>query len=166
MRPINGYGIVSEWLGSGLQNRLQRFESARCLRKKDSNCYPFFVGCFFVVNLRLKEGIPYFSKFFTPLYLTKLTFISLYLYIILVFDESSLRFELRFAAISSLYFFISQRLTDKNKFSVKKVPKTIDRLNFCLIFALTIPKAGCSVARSSRLVWDQEVAGSNPATPT
>ncbi len=25
---------------------------------------------------------------------------------------------------------------------------------------------GCSVARSSRLVWDEEVAGSNPATPT
>jgi hypothetical protein len=26
--------------------------------------------------------------------------------------------------------------------------------------------SGCSVARLSRLVWDQEVAGSNPATPT
>ncbi len=26
--------------------------------------------------------------------------------------------------------------------------------------------SGCSVARSSRLVWDEEVAGSNPATPT
>jgi hypothetical protein len=26
--------------------------------------------------------------------------------------------------------------------------------------------AGCSVARLSRLVWDEEVAGSNPATPT
>ena len=26
--------------------------------------------------------------------------------------------------------------------------------------------SGCSVARSSRLVWDQEVAGSNPAIPT
>ena len=25
---------------------------------------------------------------------------------------------------------------------------------------------GCSVVRSSRLVWDQEVAGSNPAIPT
>ncbi len=25
---------------------------------------------------------------------------------------------------------------------------------------------GCSVARLSRLVWDEEVAGSNPATPT
>ena len=25
---------------------------------------------------------------------------------------------------------------------------------------------GCSVARSSRLLWEQEVAGSNPATPT
>ena len=27
-------------------------------------------------------------------------------------------------------------------------------------------KSGCSVARSSRLLWEQEVAGSNPATPT
>ena len=25
---------------------------------------------------------------------------------------------------------------------------------------------GCSVVRSSRMVWDHEVAGSNPATPT
>ena len=27
-------------------------------------------------------------------------------------------------------------------------------------------QSGCSVARSSRLLWEQEVAGSNPATPT
>ena len=26
--------------------------------------------------------------------------------------------------------------------------------------------SGCSVARSSRLLWEQEVGGSNPATPT
>jgi hypothetical protein len=26
--------------------------------------------------------------------------------------------------------------------------------------------SGCSVARLSRMVWDHEVAGSNPATPT
>ena len=26
--------------------------------------------------------------------------------------------------------------------------------------------AGCSVARLSRLLWEQEAAGSNPATPT
>jgi putative N-acetylmannosamine-6-phosphate epimerase len=31
---------------------------------------------------------------------------------------------------------------------------------------LKAENSGCSVARSSRLVWDQEVAGSNPATPT
>ena len=30
----------------------------------------------------------------------------------------------------------------------------------------TIHQSGCSVARSSRLLWEQEVAGSNPATPT
>ena len=29
-----------------------------------------------------------------------------------------------------------------------------------------IDQSGCSVARSSRLLWEQEVAGSNPATPT
>ena len=28
------------------------------------------------------------------------------------------------------------------------------------------PHSGCSVARLSRLLWEQEVAGSNPATPT
>jgi hypothetical protein len=32
------------------------------------------------------------------------------------------------------------------------------------IFALVI--TGCSVARLSRLLWEQEAAGSNPATPT
>ena len=32
------------------------------------------------------------------------------------------------------------------------------------IFAVRF--TGCSVARSSRLLWEQEVAGSNPATPT
>jgi hypothetical protein len=26
--------------------------------------------------------------------------------------------------------------------------------------------SGCSVARLARLLWEQEVAGSNPATPT
>jgi hypothetical protein len=28
------------------------------------------------------------------------------------------------------------------------------------------PLTGCSVARLSRLLWEQEAAGSNPATPT
>ena len=41
------------------------------------------------------------------------------------------------------------------------------KLKLSSIFAPTITEhTGCSVARSSRLVWDQEVAGSNPATPT
>ena len=30
----------------------------------------------------------------------------------------------------------------------------------------TVDKAGCSAARLAHLVWDQRVAGSNPATPT
>ena len=29
-----------------------------------------------------------------------------------------------------------------------------------------VHSSGCSVARLSRLLWEQEVAGSNPATPT
>ena len=37
-----------------------------------------------------------------------------------------------------------------------------------IIFAaqILITISGCSVARLSRRVWDAEVAGSNPATPT
>ena len=32
--------------------------------------------------------------------------------------------------------------------------------------AKMITESGCSVVRLSRLLWEQEVAGSNPATPT
>ncbi len=42
-------------------------------------------------------------------------------------------------------------------------------LNDLPIFAPSKEKhytSGCSVARLSRRVWDAEVAGSNPATPT
>ena len=35
-----------------------------------------------------------------------------------------------------------------------------------VIFVLDDLQSGRSVVRSSRLVWDQEVAGSNPAAPT
>ena len=38
--------------------------------------------------------------------------------------------------------------------------------NFTVIFAPAKGLSGCSVARLSRRVWDAEVAGSNPATPT
>ena len=134
MHPINGYGIVSEWLGSGLQNRLQRFESARCLRKKDSNSLSFFCWVLFA-NLRLKEGIPYSSKIFTPLdfigftfyfkksfrfighktlcpyvsIFTSFFFISSSLYFILVFDESPLCCDFPFLLSNtlSLFFYFS-----------------------------------------------------------
>lgn len=38
-------GLVAEWLGSGLQNRLQRFESARDLHIKAliTVCYESFI---------------------------------------------------------------------------------------------------------------------------
>ena len=36
----------------------------------------------------------------------------------------------------------------------------------CLSANIKITFSGCSVARLSRLLWEQEVAGSNPATPT
>jgi hypothetical protein len=38
--------------------------------------------------------------------------------------------------------------------------------NPCLSANILITISGCSVARLSRRVWDAEVAGSNPATPT
>ena len=37
-------GLVAEWLGSGLQNRVQRFESARDLTKTP-DCQVFFLFC-------------------------------------------------------------------------------------------------------------------------
>ena len=47
-------------------------------------------------------------------------------------------------------------------------------ITFILYYLLSNPKlvlylhslSGCSVARLSRLLWEQEAAGSNPATPT
>jgi hypothetical protein len=40
---------------------------------------------------------------------------------------------------------------------------TADKSAFIKVSA---DKAGCSAARLAHLVWDQRVAGSNPATPT
>ncbi len=43
--PSIKYGTVAEWLGRGLQNLVQRFESARCLCKKRlKNFRRFFIG--------------------------------------------------------------------------------------------------------------------------
>ncbi len=39
----SNYGSLAEWLGTGLQNRLQQFESARNLSKRLT-----YVGRFFV----------------------------------------------------------------------------------------------------------------------
>ncbi len=35
-------GVVAEWLGSGLQHHLQRFESARHLKKPSTKVEGFF----------------------------------------------------------------------------------------------------------------------------
>ena len=44
---------------------------------------------------------------------------------------------------------------------MKKIEQLIDKKVY-----LQPNFSGCSVARLSRRVWDAEVAGSNPATPT
>ena len=47
--------------------------------------------------------------------------------------------------------------------------KSFYRLKNSSIFAIEFKiriLTGCSVARLSRLLWEQEAAGSNPATPT
>ena len=38
-------------------------------------------------------------------------------------------------------------------------------MTYCFLTAEAV-YSGCSVARLSRLLWEQEAAGSNPATPT
>ena len=52
----------------------------------------------------------------------------------------------------------------RRKWAAKSFKKTRRTLRLNSIFAYHF--SGCSVARSSRLLWEQEVAGSNPATPT
>ena len=37
LQSENVQGSLAEWLGSGLQNRVRRFDSARNLKKKESN---------------------------------------------------------------------------------------------------------------------------------
>ena len=37
-------GAVAEWLGRGLQNLVQRFNSARCLQENAPACLGFFLG--------------------------------------------------------------------------------------------------------------------------
>jgi hypothetical protein len=57
----------------------------------------------------------------------------------------------------------------QEKLLKNKICLCVCKMDFNSIFASSIASiaiTGCSVARSSRLVWDQEVAGSNPATPT
>jgi hypothetical protein len=49
-------------------------------------------------------------------------------------------------------------------FYFKKAFQLFGEIDFNGIFAACF--TGCSVARLSRLLWEQEAAGSNPATPT
>ncbi len=50
-------GVVAERSGSGLQNRVQRFESARHLRKIIANPQPFVAGFYFPG----KDKVPFYS---------------------------------------------------------------------------------------------------------
>lgn len=43
--------------------------------------------------------------------------------------------------------------------------KTLNRIKFG-VFLLTLIDSGCSTVRLVCMVWDHEVAGSNPAIPT
>ncbi len=45
---VNQYGLLAEWLGSGLQNRVRRFESARDLPHITSDAIDSFALDFFV----------------------------------------------------------------------------------------------------------------------
>ena len=49
------FGLVAEWLGSGLQNRLQRFESARDLQNKAL----VIVCCksFFILRIKITKFV-------------------------------------------------------------------------------------------------------------
>ena len=44
-------GVLAEWLGSGLQNHLQRFESARRLKNLQVYAWRFFLCLKFYENL-------------------------------------------------------------------------------------------------------------------
>ena len=48
-------GLVAEWLGSGLQNRLQRFESARDLQIKA--LVTVCCGSFFILRIKITKFV-------------------------------------------------------------------------------------------------------------
>ncbi len=50
------YGLVAEWLGRGLQNLVQRFDSARDLEKEDK---PFGLSSFILIILK---SVSFFNK--------------------------------------------------------------------------------------------------------
>ena len=69
---VANIGFVAEWLGSGLQNRPQRFDSARNLRehKRDAMfyCVPFHFQMVTVFFVQRKRGkFEWFFKFCLPI---------------------------------------------------------------------------------------------------
>ena len=56
---FENYGVVAEWLGSGLQNHLQRFESARRLKEPSTNVEGFFIGNFYKILIKKQNSSIY-----------------------------------------------------------------------------------------------------------
>ena len=70
------------------------------------------------------------------------------------------KFMLRFTVLQTESVFFYNQLV---------IPFGVNKIEIYLRIVLQkqcVVHSGCSVARSSRLLWEQEVAGSNPATPT
>ncbi len=51
-------------------------------------------------------------------------------------------------------------------FAARFYPQKLQRWRQTTFAKATAVETGCSAARLAHLVWDQRVAGSNPATPT
>ena len=50
----NTKGVLAEWLGTGLQNQLQRFESARHLKKTLIIFIKVFLCTKFIINIKIE----------------------------------------------------------------------------------------------------------------
>ncbi len=64
---LNLNGVLTERLGNGLQNRVERFDSARHLEIIKRMCHSFMTHLFFVLHISYSSDYAEFTEYSCPL---------------------------------------------------------------------------------------------------